>query len=465
MNRSLALVLGLSLGTAHAQLPIDIGINGALSVENCVYGRGQSAITMARNQGLSEIAQFLKGPVIQQLRSSRQTISTTDGGELSDSAAGVLQQQSEYVASGQDIRQLRFETSQPRLMGSETCITVTLVPEPPPTGGGAGSEGESGSVTVVVSGRGEATPEQSARARAELDAQRRAISQVVGVWLTEQSAQSSTMSMDINNESERTEMSDLMTHQLTARSDGYISSWSTLEVTDVGDGIVEVEIEAKVEQNQIVEQSESLLADLGSPRVAIEAPDAVAPYLRDWLNDNGISVDNRSALRLIADADLRESGTSGNNRRLHLEVRVTDSFGNVYGRWGNDPTLIALPNDERILSDLVRVHLATDSQMADFSESLQSAFLDIFRRGGMIRVLRIPTSSVSSSADVRRVLSMTAGISDVGVRQQGEDLVVEMRYPGPTEDLAGALTQQLVHIAQGGAGDVAILDDTNLTFR
>lgn len=463
--RWFALVLGLGGASALAQIPVNLDSLGALSVEKCVYGRGEAVVAMARNEGLSQLAQFLEGPVLRQTQSSTSDLKTSDGSSLDSSATSVLEQQAEYVASGQDIQNLAFKTSQPTLMGGETCVTVTLQPEPPSAQPVSADGSSTGKVTVVVSGEGRRTEEQSARARAELDAQRRAISQVVGVWLTEQSAQSSTLSMAIDDDSESTQMSDLMTHQLTARSDGYISSWSTLSVTDLSDGGVRVEIEALVERDQVVEQSQSLLADLGSPRVAISASSALEPYLRDWLNDNGISVDPNASLQLVADSKLRPSGNSGKNRRLSMQVSVKDQFGNVYGRWKNNPTLIALPDSDFVFQDLVEVHLATDSQMKDFSDALQSAFLDIFRRGGTIRELSIPADSVSSSAEVRRILSMSAGISDIKLTQSQGTMQVEMRYPGPTQDLAIALTQQLRHIAANQKSSVSIISDTQLRFQ
>lgn len=459
------LFLVLSAFIAQAKLPVIIDPVGALSVEKCVYGRGEAVIAMARNEGLSELAQFLQGPVIQQTQSSGSALTASDGGSLDDSVVSILEQQAEYLASGQDIQGLIFETSQPVLMGPDTCVTVTLKPVAPVATPSGGDGGEAGVITVIVSGKGFPVEGQTARSRAELDAQRRAISQVVGVWLTEQSAQSSTLSMSIQNESERTEMSDLMTHQLTARSDGFISSWETLSVDELSNAGVRVEIEANVERSQVVQQSESLLADLGSPRVSISGPGELKPYLQDWLNENGISVDSDAALNLVADGVLRASGSSGTNRRLSMQVAVEDRFGNVYGRWSNDPTLIALPDSSHVFQDLVEIHLATESQMEKFSDSLTSAFLDIFRRGGTIRVLNIAAGSVTGSAEVRRVLSMTAGISDVDLRQRDGRIEVKMRYPGATEDLAIALTQQLRHVAANQAASVSVIDDSEISFR
>lgn len=468
MNRGV-LVSGIAIGlfgNPAFGYEIDIGISGELTVENCEYGRGGAAETRATLAGLSQIAQFLQGPSLRQLQSSDATISSSSGKTLDSDAVELLQKQSSYIASGQSINDLRYEISQPRIMGSDVCVAVTLIPEPPPSESqGETDAGKISLVTVVVVGQGYPTNERTAQSNAELDAQRRAVSQVVGVWLTEQSAQSSTLSMAIENDDEKTEMSDLVTHQLTSRSDGYIASWRILSVSKLSNNGIEVRIEADVEQDQVIERSNSLIAELGSPTVSVEAAPDLKPYLIDWLNENGINVGADESLQIVGSVSPRSSGSGGRNRRLEMNVFVRDSFGNVYGRWQNNPALISLPDSDTVMSDLLDIHLSTESQTQELSEALEAAFLSIFKRGGLLRQLSLPTANIRDVNEVHKVLSMTAGIRDLSITREGESIKVEMRYPGSSDELASVLSQQIKHIATNQNFAIEAINQTTLRFR
>jgi hypothetical protein len=288
------------------------------------------------------------------------------------------------------------------------------------------------------------------------------VSQVVGVWLTEQRSESGTLDLLIKDDDETIAMSELMTHQLVSRSTGYVREWHLLEQRGLTQGGIEVRIEATVDRGQVRNSAQSLLAELGSPRVEVAAGSPVSQILLGWLGEQNISTARDAPIRIVADAQLREYGR---NRRVELSVQVVDRFGNVYGHWRNEPSLVALPESQTVLRDLIEVHLATPQQKAELHKALEQAFLRVFQRGGLLREVRLPLSLILDQARLMTMLSTMGGVSDINQRTVNNTVTIQLRYPGPTDALATALTQTLRHANLTRTADVVIDNDSLILIR
>lgn len=433
------IVAGLALWSCALAADVGVDEDGLVRATACQHGRGELVAGGARDRALADIAAFLRGPRLAQELTDRSQLQAVDSDAFE--RAEILEQQRAFVLRGHSAQSLIFDASPAWLEGNDTCVQVTLLPVIPQRLPASDGE-DSAFVVVMVVGQGFPLRGQTALERAERDALRRAVSQVVGVWLSEQRGESSALSMVIRNEDESTDMSDLMTHQLVSRSSGYVSEWKVLEQRALEEGGVELSVAATIDRRQVRESGQSLLAELGSPRVEVFAPPPLDQLLLDWLGQQNIAVSSFAPVRIVAHAEVR---AYGNNRRLDLSVEVVDPFGNVYGRWRNDPSLVALPDRQDVYADLVRVHLATEQQRTALHESLGEAFLRMFQRGGLLREVTIPESLIRDQARLMTVVSTMGGISDVNQHTAGNSVHIQMRYPGPTDELATALRQVLVH--------------------
>jgi len=458
MRAALA-VVALALWPVLAFAEVSIDARGVVSATGCQHGRGALAIGGARDRALTELVGYLRGPRLAQDLTQRSELSVRD--TAGNTTASVLEQQREYLQRGNSAQGLTVEVSQPWLQGNDTCVLVTLLPVVPTQGGHTGAQG-SVFVTVTVLGQGHPFAGETALERAERDALRRAVSQVVGVWLTEQRSESGTLDLLIKDDDETVAMSELMTHQLVSRSSGYVTEWQLLEHRDLPRGGVEVRIEATVDRRQVQNSGQSLLAELGSPRVEVEAVQPVSQILLGWLGEQNISVARSSPIRIVAHAQLREYG---NNRRVELSIQVVDRFGNVYGDWRNDPSLVALPDSTSVLRDLIEVHLATPLQKSSLHAALEQAFLRVFQRGGLLREVTFPRSLVPDQGRLMTVLSTMGGVSDVNQRTGDTTVTVQLRYPGATDALATALSQALRHANLARTPDVVIDNDSLILIR
>ncbi|MEE4295525.1 MAG: hypothetical protein V2J20_02775 [Wenzhouxiangella sp.] len=447
------LAFGLFIALLHvgAVGQVSIDANGTVSSTQCQYGRGQIAVGGARDRALSEIADFLQGPRLIQELEAEDVLEATDSS--GSSAATLLQEQRSFLLRGNSVDSLRFNVSPPWIQGNDTCVRVDLLPVVPDAGPSQGDV----LVRVEVIGQGYPSGEQTALERAEADALRRAVSQVVGTWLSEQRAESSALSLAIENDSEQTVMSDLMTHHLVSRSTGYVSDWTLLERKALENGGVEILISAQVDGTQLREQGQSLLAELGSPRVSVIADPPLDALLLEWLSAERISTDANAPLKIRALSNLREYGS---NRRMDLSIEVTDNFGNLYGAWRNTPSLIALPDGPNVYQDLAEVHLSTEKQKASLSAALRGAFMKVLGQGGLVREVQIPLEQVDDSVRLMTILSMIGGVSDVNHATVGDRMSVQMRYPGPTAELASALQASLAHVGLTTGSRFLVISDS-----
>ncbi len=97
---------------------VNILENGDISTSACVYGRGQGAITLARNDAAAELGRFIKGNKI---------LDFGDDSESFDSSLGQVYNSSRNnILEGLNSGRIQLELGQPYLQGSDTCLEVAI---------------------------------------------------------------------------------------------------------------------------------------------------------------------------------------------------------------------------------------------------------------------------------------------------------------------------------------------------
>jgi len=427
---------------AHAS-SISFNSNADITVQACAYGRGAAAIAQAEAQAAAELAAFVKGPALLQLNEVADSLTTTSAAE----ATQWVQSLQEASQSGITVANLFVQSGQPWLQGSDTCVSMTLV-RGTDVGGADALDGEivwddaSREVAVVVNGEGWPNKAKglSAQQVAEVDGLRRAVSQVVGVWLQQNYSQYSNSSIEQTNDEVNESLKDVVAQQLHTRSNGLVKRWQLLDTQMLSDGGVKLTLEAVVEKQELAQAAQDILTAIGSPRVRVMAPQPLADHLRLWLNQQGIEVSENASLLVNANADVR---VSGNSARLHLGVQVEDAAGNLYGQWNNNPALLALPNQTGIHRDLLDVHLSHEQQRAALANALHEAFTQMVAQGGLIHEIAIARRYLSSTAELPGVLQTIGGVRDVQVGGNEQLVTAQLRYNGSAAELASVLSQVL----------------------
>lgn len=454
MIKRLSLLAFLSMS---ASAEVTVLTDGTLQTDACVYGRGSAAIASAKAQASAELARFIKGHKSLAIDTASQSMAA----DMDKQTAELYEKQRSVMLEGLSMGAIPLSASTPMLSGNDTCITVAL--DPADVGQPQEYDWEQGSqnVSVTVSGEGWPKNGQSARQNAEMDALQRAISQVVGVWLTQQHAQSSKMTMTITDDSESTQMQELIGQQLVSHSEGLIKEWQTLDSQPLSKNGIQVTIHAVVEKAPLIQQVSHLLNAIGSPRVQVIAPEPLKTELLTWLGEQGIEVGATASLTILANADVVEIG---NNRRLHLNIDVRDLAGNIYGHWKNNPALLALPSGKRVRQALMEVHLADDEQTSELKETLQTAFTQIVARGGLVRKIVIPQTKITQPEKLQAVLSTLGGVSDVAIHAENSNIVASLRYKGNTGELADAVHQALSTMTDNALPAIVIENDFTLRY-
>jgi hypothetical protein len=86
---------------------------------------------------------------------------------------------------------------------------------------------------------------------------------------------------------------------------------------------------------------------------------------------------------MILEVNLK-SYESNIGSQLDMDISFTDPTGNRYGFWVNDPALLALPGTiSDVVGQLVKVHLAVDSNREQILNTLSIAKLEIDRKQGI----------------------------------------------------------------------------------
>lgn len=441
--RLLALGCGLFMSTAAAN---QVGFNshGDIAAQACAYGRGPAAVAQAEAEAASQVAAFLQGAALREFQASHDSLTT----EEASAQTQWLKNLQQGVQSGVAATALPLQTGKPFIQGNDTCVAVTLKQGAEVTA--ASAEGldwadANAEVAVVVVGEGWPSKQGlSARQVAELDGLKRAVSQVVGVWLQQNFSQYSNSELAQSNDDVTENMRDVVAQQLHSRSDGFVKRWQLLESKPLDRGGVEVTLEAVVAQHAVAAATQDLLQAIGSPRVKVMAPEPLRGFIASWLSSHGIEVSQQANLVVDAQAQLR---ARGNNQRLAMTVQVQDLSGNLYGQWRNDPSLIALPASANELAqverDLIDVHLAHEQQAEALQQSLRGAFMQVVAQGGMVREVAIARKYVGSSGELPGILSTIGGVRDVVVAGDERMVSAQLRYNGTAADLASALQQVL----------------------
>lgn len=432
---------------------------GDLSAEGCAYGRGSVAVESAAATAMAEVASFLKSP--------KMFAETTSSESLDSATMKWFQQLHDKAVEGVQLQQMPVARSGSRIQGNDTCVTVTLaqgmLPETQNEDDG-GWETDANEVTVTVTGEGwpDGDNELTARNKAELDALKRAVSQVVGVWLTQQRAQFSTMEQRSSENANNFALDEVVSQQLHTRSQGLVKEWSLLDFRKLDRDGVEVTIQAVVEKQKLAVAATDVLTAIGSPRVALQGPEQVVRPLKAWLNENGIEVGQGASLRILADSELR---SSGDTQWLDLTVTVENLSGEQYALWRNDPSLLALPASKNVEADLIDVHLALPEQKAALHASLQEGFQAMVAQGGLIREVQVRKGLLREPDKLQAMLATLGGARDVSVRTKGNFHQASMRYAGATGELVSALRQSLRPIAAGNLPPATITNDFEITFN
>lgn len=446
------------LMSSVAAASVNVTSQGDIVTEQCVYGRGAMAIGEAEAKGAAAIGSF-----ISQLR----VLGITQVSDRLNTATNEwLNELSELSQSGLQVGNLPLQIGNPRLQGSDTCVMVTLaqgvLPEKTGSLDNVAWDDLSQDVTVIVIGEGWPTAGQSARNQAETDALRRAVSQVVGMWITQQRSEFSTSNLQVQGDQESYALDELVAQQLHVRSDGLVREWQLLESRDLSDRGVEVTIQAVVEKAPIVQAADDILRSIGSPRVRVEAPERLQPVLRRWLNQQGIEVSAQANLVLRADSQIR---TTGNNSRLDLRVFVEDLDRNQYAAWQNDSSLLALPSSPTVEQDLIDVHLATPTQLDELHQELQRGFVQVVAQGGLVRELALAEKYLAQPERLYALLSTMGGVKDVVIAKHQQEWHVSMRYAGATGELIAALAQSLTPILNTPLPQPQITDDYAIRYH
>ncbi|MBA6389917.1 hypothetical protein H4J38_03885 [Colwellia sp. BRX10-3] len=432
--------------------------NGNISTSACAYGRGQGAITQASNNAALELAQFIKG---------NKTLAFGDHSESIESNLDQVYSRSrDTIIEGLSNGGMRLDLGQPYLQGNDTCLSVAInveqTIEHANTDDALEWKDDSSTVTVTVVGEGWSQAGDSARQRAEQDALRRAISRVVGIYLSQNSVQSSLTLMQLSDDGEQNAVRDLISQQMSSRSSGLVKSWQSLASKKLDKDGLQVTLQVVVEKSPLITQSNDFLTQIGSPRVNVIADDNFEPILKTWLSEQGIETGSGASLKVIAKHELRGPVSS---KRLSLTIEVRDLANNLYGQWRNDPSLVALPDSTHVLDDLTQVTFEMPQQLQSLQLALNKAFINVVSQGGLVREIKIRSSYLSQPEKLHAVISTIGGVKDVAIFKKNNYVVASLRYSGDTGELALMLQNSLAAISEPSFPNGQVIDDQTILFN
>lgn len=440
--------------TAPSWADVTVTADGMISADSCAYGRGQLAIGAARDNAAADIANFLQGSNM---------LSLGDNAQQLDSYLGSLsKQQKQVLIAGVKSGAMPLQQSSPSYSGNDTCISVTLDPRAKATSAAPQWQEQDSDISVTVDGEGWPNQQMTARQQAEQDALQRAVSQVVGVWLTQQRTQSSVSQLALNGDDEQNALNELVTQQLHSRSRGLVKEWHTLATQVIEPNGIRVTIEAVVDKAPLQQQIQDILSAIGSPVVTVQAPEPLNAELKNLLTSHGVEVANHAALNIVAEPQLV---SNGNNQRLNLHVKVLDSAGNVYGSWHNQPSLLSLPQSSHVLADLISVSLADPQQKQALQQMVTSAFNKLVANGGLVRKLTFSADLLQQPDNLGGVLGAIGGVSDVSIVRQGSNFLANLRFSGSTAELAALLAPALSMICGDQQPQIDIQNDYQVTIH
>ncbi|RYV02454.1 hypothetical protein SOPP22_10025 [Shewanella sp. OPT22] len=428
--------------------------DGRLETQACAYGRGATAISSAKAQAASELARFIKGNKTLNNNSSKSDVT------ISDELSNVYESNRELLLEGLEQQALTIDVSSPQLQGNDTCVTATLAMKVKSSKQSINWDDSTQHIAVTVIGEGWPKQGKTALNNAEKDALQRAVSQVVGVWLSQNHAQSSQTTLSIQNDAESTTMKDIIGQQLSMHSEGLVKEWRTLDSQPIANNGIRLTLDVVVEKKPLVQQTSQLLSQIGSPYVKVDAKEPLRTVITNWLGEQGIEVTPYSSLIVKADSRLK---TTGNNQRLDIRIKVKD-LHNVYSSWKNEPSLLSLPKGKSTFIDLVDVHFADEKQLQDLHQSLFKGFTQVVARGGLSREVIIPAQFVEQPEQIAAIFSTISGVSNVAVQNKNNNIVVRLRYKGSSGELAQAVHLSLAAIAAKPLPKINVNNNYTLTY-
>ena len=236
--------------------------DGRLQTQTCAYGRGALTISAAKDKAALELAEFIKGMQTLTFADSHQTLDTT--------LATHYETHRHQIIEGLNQGTLPLKVENTVLSGNDTCATVSLAINQAKLSDTVQWQDTVQEISVTVIGEGWPKDNETALQRAEQDALSRAVSQVVGVWLTQQRSESSQTVMQVHDD-ELTKIRDIIGQQLVTKTSGLVKEWQMLDRRQLANGGVQVTINAVIEKAPLIQQSTDLLATIGSPRVKVNA--------------------------------------------------------------------------------------------------------------------------------------------------------------------------------------------------
>ncbi len=414
----------------------------ALVEQGCAYGRGSMAIEGAKADALNNLRMFLKGQTSLSLSS--------DDLKLLDSQFDQTTRNA--LVSGIDQGLIAANFDQPELMGDDTCINVRV------TSASFDKSQDNDSITwdseptvsVVVTGEGVSNKKRGLTARqvAEQDAFRRAISQVLGVMVKSGYLQQSYSNMSADSVNDDFNLQEVTRQSLSMQSQGMISGWNEVSSQTKSNGTLVLTLDVTVERQKLEDNIQRLIKDLGQPAVYVNAhlPTVKATFNKA-LADMGFDLSSKpEQATIILDVQETQKQTPS-GMQLKLLATMQDRFGNQYGQWENDPSLISLPKTKEMLNELAAVHLALESNQQKINHILHRAVQKIATRGGPVRELIFSKSAAGKQGQLYTLLSAINGVSDVKIENHASKVIVNLRSLNNANDLAQYIEPTL-HIHQ-----------------
>lgn len=452
------LILTCLLFSFASYAEIKVLKDGNINATDCAYGRGQAVITQASDNATAELERFIKENKLLNF--------DNDGDNIDINLSQIYNTSRGSILEGFINGEIQLDISKPYLQGNDTCIVVAINIQNPPETNSSDEflewNNDKPTVTVIVIGEGWPKADKSARQNAEQDALKRAISRVVGIYLEQNTMQSSQTIVKISNGDESSAIKDLMSQQLSSRSKGLVKSWQPLASKNLANDGLQVTLQVVVEKSPLIAQSANFIAQIGSPRVEVLAPNTLEPILKTWLSEHGIETGPGASIKIIAKHKL--TGPISSNQ-LSITVEVRDLADNLYGRWQNDPSLVTLPYSSHVLDDLIKVAFEMPQQQQDLQKVLSKAFLNIINQGGLVRNIKIRSNHLKQPEILHSLISSIAGIKDVTILTKNQYLIASVRYIGSTGELVSILQSSLTTISKSSLPHGQVINDQTILFN
>ncbi|MEZ9853599.1 hypothetical protein AB4347_06080 [Vibrio breoganii] len=403
----------------------------ALVEQGCAYGRGALSIESAKSQAFNQLRKLLNGEI---------TLSAVET-QLFDEH--FSQSHRDRLVSGIETKTVHANFGDPQIVGDDTCVTVRLTPPSEDNHEGFDIEwDDDGIVSIIVIGEGKADTVTGLTARqvAEQDAFRRAVSQVVGVMVqSEYQTPYSTALID-----ETFNLQNIAIQSLSAKSQGMITGWNEISSQTREDGLFLITLDVNVERGKINNEVSDIIKQLGNPAIYVDSTlPVIHSRISSALSELGFNLASSiEQSTLIVDVHEQKKLTPS-GLQLALSLKILDRAGNEYGKWHNNPSLLTLPNQEEMLNELGAVHLAMEENKEAIRRELHSSMSALLMRGGPIREVVLSDSAAGEHGRLQILLSSIAGVSDVSIRTNSNQVIVHLRSMNSASVLAKYLEPTL----------------------